>query len=289
MTARASTAFRGANIQNILNFRKRLSGPYSCSSWSRTTAARRPSWVRRTRLIDKNKEQIKKTIWTENGEGEKIIVHRSLSDNEEGQFVAHSIFETKMQKQVPNKGFAILYRTNAQSRSMEEALRKLNIPYRIYGGLSFYQRKEIKDLISYFRLVCNPKDEEALKRVINYPTRGIGQDHHGQADRGGQRACNVSIWDLILSTLGDLGFHRGPGKRCADFVLMIQSFQTMLETHSAHLLGEHIAQKQRAAEGPLHGQDPRRCEPLREHPGTAERHEGVQRSGRGGERRARRP
>jgi DNA helicase-2/ATP-dependent DNA helicase PcrA len=102
-------------------------------------------------------------------------VNRSISDNEEGRFVANDIFSTKMHEQVPNKGFAILYRTNAQSRSMEEALRKMNIPYRIYGGLSFYQRKEVKDLIAYFRLTCNPNDEEALKRVINYPTRGIGQ------------------------------------------------------------------------------------------------------------------
>ncbi len=136
--------FRGANIQNILNFRtdypdQRIFKLEQNYRSTKTIVGAANS------LIEKNKEQIKKTIWTDNLEGEKIRVHRSLSDNEEGAFVAYSIFETKMQEQVPNKGFAILYRTNAQSRSMEEALRKMNIPYRIFGGLSFYQRKEIKD------------------------------------------------------------------------------------------------------------------------------------------------
>jgi len=234
-------SFRGANIQNILNFRSdypdqqifKLEQNYRST---KTIVGAANS------LIEKNKEQIPKTIWTENDEGDKIIVHRSLSDNEEGQFVAHSIFETKMQNQVPNKGFAILYRTNAQSRSMEEALRKLNVPYRIYGGQSFYQRKEIKDLISYFRLVCNPKDEEALKRVINFPARGIGQTTLDKLMVAASEK-QISIWDLVLEHLGDLGFHSGTRKAIADFVLMIQSFQTMLETHSAHVLGEHIAQK----------------------------------------------
>jgi DNA helicase-2/ATP-dependent DNA helicase PcrA len=234
-------SFRGANIQNILNFRSdypdqkifKLEQNYRST---KTIVGAANS------LIDKNKEQIPKTIWTENTEGEKIIVHRSLSDNEEGQFVAHAIFETQMQNQVPNKGFAILYRTNAQSRSMEEALRKLNIPYRIYGGLSFYQRKEIKDLISYYRLVCNPKDEEALKRVINYPTRGIGQTTMDKLVVAASE-YNASIWEVIQGHLGDLGFHSGTRKAIADFVLMIQSFRTMLESYSAHALGEHIAQK----------------------------------------------
>ncbi|HQW39929.1 MAG TPA: UvrD-helicase domain-containing protein [Flavobacteriales bacterium] len=234
-------SFRGANIQNILNFRSdypdqqifKLEQNYRST---KTIVGAANS------LIEKNKEQIPKTIWTENAEGDKIIVHRSLSDNEEGQFVAHSIFETKMQNQVPNKGFAILYRTNAQSRSMEEALRKLNVPYRIYGGLSFYQRKEIKDLIGYFRLVCNPNDEEALKRVINFPVRGIGQTTMDKLMVAASEK-QLSIWDLILEHLGDLGFHSGTRKAIADFVLMIQSFQTMLGTHTAHILGEHIAQK----------------------------------------------
>ncbi len=234
-------AFRGANIQNILNFRSDYED-HQLFKLEQNYRSTKTIVGAANSLIDKNKDQIKKTIWTDNAEGEKIRVHRALSDNEEGAFVAHSIFETKMQQQVPNKGFAILYRTNAQSRSMEEALRKLNLPYRIYGGLSFYQRKEIKDLISYYRLVCNPRDEEALKRVINYPTRGIGQT---TVDKllvaSAQRA--MPIWDMLLSHLQELDIHGGTRKAIADFVLMVQGFQTMLPTHSAAVLGEDIARR----------------------------------------------
>ena len=113
-------------------------------------------------------------VWTANDEGPKIIVHRSLTDGEEGRYVASSIFENKMNHQLKHSDFAILYRTNAQSRAMEDALRKREIPYRIFGGLSFYQRKEIKDVLAYLRLLINPNDEEAIKRVVNYPARGIG-------------------------------------------------------------------------------------------------------------------
>lgn len=234
-------AFRGANIQNILNFRSDYPDHklYKLEQNYRST---KTIVGAANSLIEKNKDQIKKTIWTDNTEGEKIRVHRSLSDNEEGHFVAHSIFETKMQNQVPNKGFAILYRTNAQSRSMEEALRKLNIPYRIYGGLSFYQRKEIKDLISYFRLVCNPNDEEALKRVINYPTRGIGQTTVDKLLVTAAR-LQLSIWDTIQQHPHEVEVHGGTRKALGDFVTMIESFRTMLATHSAFVLGEEIARK----------------------------------------------
>lgn len=233
--------FRGANIQNILNFRtdypdQRIFKLEQNYRSTKTIVGAANS------LIEKNKEQIKKTIWTDNLEGEKIRVHRSLSDNEEGAFVAYSIFETKMQEQVPNKGFAILYRTNAQSRSMEEALRKMNIPYRIFGGLSFYQRKEIKDLISYFRLVCNPRDEEALKRVINYPTRGIGQTTIDKL-LVTSAAQEMAIWDLLTEQPQLVDVHGGTRKALADFVLMIQGFQSMLASHSAHALGEEIARR----------------------------------------------
>ncbi len=234
-------AFRGANIQNILNFRSDYED-HKLFKLEQNYRSTKTIVGAANSLIEKNKDQIKKTIWTDNLQGDKIKVHRSLSDNEEGAFVAHSIFENKMQHQVPNKGFAILYRTNAQSRSMEEALRKLNIPYRIYGGTSFYQRKEIKDLISYFRLVCNPRDEEALKRVINYPTRGIGQTTIDKL-LVAAAAKQLSIWDLLLQHLGDLDFHSGTRKAIADFVLMVQGFQTMLPTHSAAALGEDIARR----------------------------------------------
>jgi len=172
--AQSIYAFRGANIQNILNIKSdypdlktfKLEQNYR-STKNIVNAA--------NSLIAKNKDQIFKEIWTDNDEGNKIKILKAASDNEEGALVANSIFELKMNHQLANNAFAILYRTNAQSRSMEEALRKLNIPYRIYGGLSFYKRKEIKDLLAYFRLVINPDDEEAMLRIINFPTRGIGQ------------------------------------------------------------------------------------------------------------------
>ncbi|MBK6626232.1 MAG: UvrD-helicase domain-containing protein [Flavobacteriales bacterium] len=232
-------AFRGANIQNILNFRKdypdhvlfKLEQNYRSTKVIVGAA---------NSVIDKNRDQIRKTVWTDNPEGERILVHRAMSDNEEGTFVAHSIFEMRMQRQVANKEFAILYRTNAQSRSMEEALRKLNIPYRIHGGLSFYQRKEIKDLLAYFRLTCNPNDEEALKRIINYPARGIGQTTVEKLMvAAGERS--ISVWDLLNAHLGELDVHDGMRKRLAEFVLMVRSFRTMLEDQSAHALGEYIA------------------------------------------------
>ena len=234
-------AFRGANIQNILNFRSDYPD-HKLFTLEQNYRSTKVIVGAANSVIEKNKERIHKEVWTENEEGVKIHVHRALSDNDEGAFVAHGIFETYMQHQAPHKDFAILYRTNAQSRSMEEALRKLNIPYRIYGGLSFYQRKEIKDLISYFRLVCNPRDEEALKRVINYPTRGIGQT---TVDKLLVAAAThgMPIWELLEHHLGDLGFHAGTRKALADFVLMIQGFQTMLPTHDAAGLGEEIARR----------------------------------------------
>ncbi|HSI71118.1 MAG TPA: UvrD-helicase domain-containing protein, partial [Gillisia sp.] len=171
--AQSIYAFRGANINNILNFQKdydnvqlyRLEQNYRSTN-NIVQAA--------NSIIDKNKTKLEKVVWTANDDGPKIVVNRLLTDGEEGRFVASSIFENKMQNQLDNGSFAILYRTNAQSRAMEDALRKREIPYRIYGGLSFYQRKEIKDVLSYLRLLVNPNDEEALKRVINYPARGIG-------------------------------------------------------------------------------------------------------------------
>ena len=172
--AQSIYAFRGANINNILNFQKdydavkvfRLEQNYR-STKNIVNAA--------NSIIEKNKTRLDKIVWTANDEGSKILVNRSMTDGDEGRFVANTIFEIKMNHQLLNGNFAILYRTNAQSRAIEDALRKKDIPYRIYGGLSFYQRKEIKDVLSYLRLLINPKDEEALKRIINYPARGIGQ------------------------------------------------------------------------------------------------------------------
>ena len=172
--AQSIYAFRGANINNILNFQRdyddvkvfRLEQNYR-STKNIVNAA--------NSIIDKNQTKLDKIVWTANEEGQKIKVNRLMTDGDEGRFVASSIFENKMQNQLHNKDFAVLYRTNAQSRAIEDALRKRDIPYRIFGGLSFYQRKEIKDVLSYLRLVINPADEEALKRIINFPPRGIGQ------------------------------------------------------------------------------------------------------------------
>ena len=172
--AQSIYAFRGANINNILNFQKdypdvslyRLEQNYR-STKTIVNAA--------NSIISHNKNKIDKVVWTSNDQGAPIQINRLATDAEEGRHVASNIFEHKMQEQRKNADFAILYRTNAQSRAMEDALRKRDIPYRIYGGLSFYQRKEIKDVLAYLRLVVNPKDEESLKRIINYPPRGIGQ------------------------------------------------------------------------------------------------------------------
>jgi len=172
--AQSIYSFRGANIQNILNFQKEYSDAkvYKLEQNYRSTQ----NIVNAANgLIANNQEQLKKDVWTENTVGEKIKIIKTLSDNEEGYEVANDIFYRRGNEQRPNSDFAILYRTNSQSRSIEEALRKKDIPYRIYGGLSFYHRKEIKDLLAYFRLAINPKDEQALKRVINYPKRGIGK------------------------------------------------------------------------------------------------------------------
>ena len=172
--AQSIYAFRGANINNILNFQRdyedvkvyRLEQNYR-STKTIVNAA--------NSIIDKNQTKLDKVVWTENEEGNQIVVNRSLTDGDEGRYVASSIFENKINEQLNNSDFAVLYRTNAQSRAIEDALRKRGIDYRIYGGLSFYQRKEIKDVLAYLRLIVNPADEEALKRVINFPARGIGQ------------------------------------------------------------------------------------------------------------------
>ncbi|HTX88746.1 MAG TPA: UvrD-helicase domain-containing protein, partial [Bacteroidales bacterium] len=172
--AQSIYAFRGANIQNILNFRKDYPD-HKVFKLEQNYRSTKTIVAAANQVIVNNKQQIFKEIWTDNEEGSKITLIRASTDGEEGNLVAQSIFENKMNNQLQNNAFAILYRTNAQSRSFEESLRKLNIPCRIYGGISFYQRKEIKDLLAYFRLVINHKDEDALLRVINYPARGIGK------------------------------------------------------------------------------------------------------------------
>ncbi|MBP9796957.1 MAG: UvrD-helicase domain-containing protein, partial [Chitinophagales bacterium] len=236
--AQSIYAFRGANILNILNFEKdfpevqtfRLEQNYRSTKVIVEAA---------NHIISKNKHQLAKKIWTDNLEGESIKVIRSMSDNEEGRLVANEIFEQRMREHIKNGEFAILYRTNAQSRAFEEGLRKLNIPYRIYGGISFYQRKEVKDLIAYLKLTVNPHDEESFKRIVNYPARGIGKTTIEKltvlaADN------DKSLWTMA-ENIDLLQFNSGTRKLLSDFVTMIKSFQTLLEKKDAYEVASHIA------------------------------------------------
>lgn len=236
--AQSIYAFRGANIQNILNFQKdypdvqvfKLEQNYRSTKMIVNAA---------NSIIANNKNQLEKHVFSDNEEGEKIKVRRAFSDNEEGKIVAESILQEKALKGLQYHDFAILYRTNAQSRSLEEALRKLNVPYKLYGGTSFYQRKEIKDLIGYFRLTFNPNDEEALKRVINYPRRGIGGTTVDKimvaADQQQQR-----LWDIVANS--SMFLDGRSTAAVSSFGLMIQSFQAMARTNSAFDTAMHIAQ-----------------------------------------------
>lgn len=238
--AQSIYAFRGANIQNILNFKNDYPEvkTYKLEQNYRSTK----NIVNAANcIIENNKEQIKKNVFTDNELGEKIKVYKAGSDNEEGKIIANLIYDTLLSKQVKNKDFAILYRTNAQSRAMEEALRRKNIPYKIYGGLSFYQRKEVKDLLSYFRLVVNPKDEEALKRIINYPARGIGDT---TLDKITIAANNnqVDLWSVITNpNQYNTGLNNGIQTKLGEFVAMISSFTSQLKTKNAFDLGNDIA------------------------------------------------
>lgn len=239
--AQSIYAFRGANIQNILNFEKDYPELHTFKLEQNYRSTKNIVGAANN-VIAKNKEQLKKNVFTENPEGERIKVVRTDSDNAEGNFVANSIFETKMNEQAHNKDFAILYRTNAQSRAMEEALRRQNIPYRIYGGLSFYQRKEIKDLLSYYRLTINNNDEESLKRVINYPARGIG-DTTVEKIIIAANDNDVSLW-TIIENINELdSLNAGAKAKVEEFATMIKSFSAMLQTHNAFNLGEHIAKQ----------------------------------------------
>ena len=240
--AQSIYAFRGANINNILNFQKdyenvktyRLEQNYR-STKNIVEAA--------NSIIEKNKTRLEKVVWTANDLGNKIKVHRSITDSEEGRYVASTIWEQKMQHQMMNGQFAILYRTNAQSRSMEDALRKRDIPYRIYGGLSFYQRKEIKDVLCYLRLVINPKDEEALIRVINYPARGIGDTTIEKLTIAANH-YKRSIFEVMQNIDKiDLKLNSGTKAKLQDFVTMIQSFQVINENQDAFYLADHVTKK----------------------------------------------
>lgn len=235
--AQSIYAFRGANIQNILNFEKdypdlriiKLEQNYR-STQNIVNAA--------NSVIMKNKAQLHKNVWTSNEQGRLIELIKAVSDNEEGKLVASTIFEQKMNHQYHNSDFAILYRTNSQSRAMEEALRRMNIKYKVVGGLSFYQRKEIKDLLGYLRFTVNQNDEQALRRIINLPKRGIGDSSIDKiivaADEQG-----VSLWEIIENIHHFIGGR--VGESISNFVNMLKSFRITMEKADAYDTAQQVA------------------------------------------------
>ncbi len=238
--AQSIYSFRGANIQNILNFRKDYPD-FKLFKLEQNYRSTKNIVEAANSIISKNQDQIKKTVWTDNSDGSKINVVRTLTDNEEGKVITNKIFNFKQSGVETYNAFAILYRTNKQSRSFEEALRKINIPYKIYGGISFYQRKEIKDLLSYFRLTTNHRDEEALKRVINYPKRGIGKTSIENIIIAAS-TYGVSIWDVINNFQQyPVALNAGTKSKLYEFATMISSFAAQLDKLNAYELAQTIA------------------------------------------------
>ncbi|GIR98197.1 MAG: DNA helicase [Flavobacteriaceae bacterium] len=225
-------SFRGANIDNILNFKKNYP---ECTTYKLEQNYRSSKNIVEgaNSLIKKNKYKIDKNIWTLNDSGSKIILNRSQNDSDEGRFVASNIFEEKNNNQLNNGSFAVLYRTNAQSRSIEDALRKINIDYQVFGGLSFYQRKEIKDVTAYLRLVVNSNDEESFRRIVNFPPRGIGLKTLEKLLIISERE-NISMYDAIniIDKYPKL-FNKGVMGRITDFRNLIESLKIESKTKNA--------------------------------------------------------
>jgi len=237
--AQSIYSFRGANIQNIFNFQRDYpeAAVYKLEQNYRST---KNIVGAANSLIEKNKEKLPKVVWTANEQGEKIRVIRTYTDSEEGRLVAADIFEHQMQKQLHPKDFAILYRTNSQSRAMEDALRKKAIPFKIYGGLSFYQRKEIKDILAYLRLVVNPKDDEALRRIINFPARGIGNTTMDKLLLAADQ-YKVGLFDIVENVAKiNINLNNGTKRKLLDFALKIKSFQTLAKEKDAFEITDYI-------------------------------------------------
>jgi DNA helicase-2/ATP-dependent DNA helicase PcrA len=238
--AQSIYSFRGATIENILRFQKdyddvkvvKLEQNYR-STQSILNAA--------NEIIKNNKGQIPKNLWTDNSEGEKIRLVRLMTDNEEGKYVADTIQEQRLRNHYNNRDFAILYRTNAQSRAFEESLRRMAIPYTMYGGVSFYQRKEIKDFVAYLRVIVNPRDEESLKRIINYPARGIGKTSIDRAVLNANQS-NITLWE-VLERAAEFGYKAGTLEAIENFVLMIRSFTSMLTGKNAYDVAQHVGKQ----------------------------------------------
>lgn len=237
--AQSIYAFRGADIQNILNFEKDYPDLFVVKLEQNYRSTKTIVEAANS-IIDKNKAQLKKLVWTSNPDGDLIELIKATSDGEEGRIVANTIFEEKNNKKLNNSDFAILYRTNSQSRSMEEALRKMNLTYKIVGGLSFYQRKEIKDLMAYMRFTVNPVDEEAFKRVINYPKRGIG-DTSVEKILVAAYDHDIPLWEVVKNAHSFLTGKAGSS--VDDFATMIKAFQIEVERKDAFEAASSIAKQ----------------------------------------------
>jgi DNA helicase-2/ATP-dependent DNA helicase PcrA len=238
--AQSIYSFRGATVQNILQFQDdyedvkivKLEQNYRSTQSILEVA---------NKIISNNQNQIQKNLWTDNGTGEKIKLVRTMTDNDEGRFVADAITEMRLREHRKNKDFVVLYRTNAQSRSFEESLRRMNIPYKLVGGVSFYQRKEIKDFLAYLRVVVNPADEENLKRIINYPARGVGKTSIDKISVIAA-ANNITFWDVIQNPTA-AGIKGSGASAIESFVYLVKSAQTQLESGNAYDLAFHLGKQ----------------------------------------------
>jgi DNA helicase II / ATP-dependent DNA helicase PcrA len=238
--AQSIYSFRGASMENIFQYQKdysdvrviKLEQNYRSTNTILNAA---------NTIIAQNKKQIDKKLWTTANDGDKIKLIQNATDTDEGRSVATAIIEQKLRNHFSNKDFAILYRTNAQSRSFEENLRRLNIAYRIYGGLSFYQRKEVKDYIAYLRSIVNPQDEEAIRRIINLPTRGIGNTTLQRLSIYATEQ-NISFWQALINC-EQAGIKGQTSKNIQHFVLLIQSHQAMLASKNAYEITERIGKE----------------------------------------------
>jgi DNA helicase-2/ATP-dependent DNA helicase PcrA len=234
-------SFRGARIENILNFRNDYP-EYKIFKLEQNYRSTQNIVEAANSLIQKNQTRIPKNVWSANEPGELVEISQSLTDQEEGIFISNRILDTHLQEQVDFKEFAVLYRTHAQSRIIEEACRKLNIPYKIYGSISFYQRKEIKDILAYFRLILNHRDDESLKRIINYPARGIGKttlDRLGEAAMQGQ----CPLWSVIGDPAAHVPqFNKGTVEKLLQFRNQIDEYTHLADTLDAYELAMKVVQ-----------------------------------------------
>ena len=253
--AQSIYAFRGANIDNILNFQQIYPATKLFKLEQNYRSTQRIVQAANS-LIKKNERQIPKDVYSRNDEGEKLVLKMAYSDKEEAAIVCKDIKAIRWKEKGEFSDFAILYRTNSQSRTFEEEMRREGIPYRIYGGLSFYQRKEIKDIIAYFRLVCNPDDEEAMKRIVNYPARGIGNTTVQKIGEAASR-CAVSYWQVISHPQQyGLDVNKGTLAKLQAFMAMMGGFMAKLRTTDAYELGREIIRESGISADLFAGNDP---------------------------------